>query len=388
MEINVLNNPETVAHTAAALIANEARLSVAQRGRFAMAVSGGSGKATWMMFEQLTKEDVPWEQVHIFQVDERIAPAGSADRNLTHLQANLLSCTSVRPEQIYAMPVEESDPTAAAHQYAQLLHHVIGSPAVFDLVHLGLGPDGHTASLIPNDPVLEITTADVAITGVYQNHQRMTLTYPALNRARRLFWVATGAEKRTALNHLLNRDACIPAGRLQQTQATLFVDQAAVETLDLSLWNKTFWKVGIASDHGGFELKRELIKRLSFLGFEVVDFGASCLAQGDDYPDYVIPLAKAIAAKKLDRGIALCGSGVGASICANKVPGARAALIHDHFSAAQGVEDDHMNILCLGGRTIGLEAAWDLVQSFLQSNYSHADRHLRRLKKTAELEKK
>ncbi|MBX9742502.1 MAG: 6-phosphogluconolactonase [Chthoniobacterales bacterium] len=384
MNINTLPNPETVARAAAAAIANEARLSVAQRGRFTIAVSGGSGKATWMMFDQLTKEDLPWEHVHIFQVDERIAPAGSPDRNLTHLQANLSSCSAIKPEQIYAMPVEESDSAAAAGKYAELLRHVIGSPPVFDLIHLGLGPDGHTASLIPNDPVLEVTTADVAITGVYQNHQRMTLTYPVINRARNLFWVATGAEKTTALNYLLNGDACVPAGLLEQRQATLFVDQAAVGTIDLSLWNKNLWKVGIASDHGGFELKRELIKRLSFLGYEVIDFGAPSLAQGDDYPDYVIPLAKAVASKKVERGIAICGSGVGASICANKVPGARAALIHDHFSAQQGVEDDHMNILCLGGRTVGQEVAWDLVQRFLQSNYSHVERHLRRLKKTGD----
>ena len=123
-------------------------------------------------------------------------------------------------------------------------------------------------------------------------------------------------------------------------------------------------KVGIATDHGGFGLKEELMTRLHAAGHDVTDFGAHSLNPGDDYPDFVIPLAKAIAAGKVHRGVAVCGSGVGAAVCANKVKGVRAALIHDHFSARQGVEDDHMNILCMGGRTIGPEVAWDLVEAF------------------------
>src|SRR4030095_12006032 len=123
--------------------------------------------------------------------------------------------------------------------------------------------------------------------------------------------------------------------------------------------------LGIASDHGGFRLKEDLLTRLRADGHDVVDFGARELNEGDDYPDFVIPLARAVAAGTLERGIAVCGSGVGASICANKVPGAHAGLISDHFSAAQGVEDDHMNVICVGGRTTGPEVAWDLVRTFL-----------------------
>ena len=145
-------------------------------------------------------------------------------------------------------------------------------------------------------------------------------------------------------------------------------------------------RIGIATDHGGFNLKEELVKQLREAGHEVVDFGADRLNQGDDYPDYVVPLAEAVAAQKVDRGVAICGSGVGASVCANKIPGVRAALIHDHFSAKQGVEDDHMNILCMGGRTVGPAVAWDLVQTFLTANFSQAPRHLRRLSKVASLE--
>ena len=145
-------------------------------------------------------------------------------------------------------------------------------------------------------------------------------------------------------------------------------------------------RVGIATDHGGFALKEELVGQLRNAGYEVVDFGAHELSGGDDYPDYVTPLARAVASGNVDRGVAICGSGVGASVCANKIRGIHAALIHDHFSAKQGVEDDHMNVLCMGGRTVGPAVAWDLVQTFLASKYSEAERHVRRLGKVASLE--
>jgi ribose 5-phosphate isomerase B len=133
-------------------------------------------------------------------------------------------------------------------------------------------------------------------------------------------------------------------------------------------------------------LKEELVRQLHSEGHKVVDFGAHELNEGDDYPDYVTPLARAVASGNVDRGVAICGSGVGASVCANKIHGIRAALIHDHFSAKQGVEDDHMNILCMGGRTVGPAVAWDLVQTFLAAEYRQAERHLRRLGKVASLE--
>jgi len=145
-------------------------------------------------------------------------------------------------------------------------------------------------------------------------------------------------------------------------------------------------RLGIATDHGGCSLKEELVAQLRGAGHEIVDFGAHALNQGDDYPDFVIPLALAVAEGKVERGVAICGSGVGASVCANKVPGVRAALVHDHFSARQGVEDDHMNIICMGGRTVGPCVAWDLVETFLEAGFSQAERHLRRLGKVASLE--
>ena len=147
-------------------------------------------------------------------------------------------------------------------------------------------------------------------------------------------------------------------------------------------------RVGIATDHGGFDLKEDLLARLRAAGHEVIDFGAHSLDLADDYPDFVVPLAKAVAEGKVERGVAVCGSGVGASVCANKIAGVRAGLINDHFSARQGVEDDHMNIICLGGRVMGSMVAWDLVDTFLAAEFSQAERHLRRLSKVAALEKK
>jgi ribose 5-phosphate isomerase B len=147
-------------------------------------------------------------------------------------------------------------------------------------------------------------------------------------------------------------------------------------------------RVGVATDHGGFDLKVEMVAQLRKAGHEVVDFGADRLNSTDDYPDFVTPLAQAVAAEKVERGVAICGSGVGASVCANKIAGVRAALVHDHFSARQGVEDDHMNIICMGGRTVGPSVAWDLIETFLAAEYSQAERHLRRLGKVAALEER
>ena len=145
-------------------------------------------------------------------------------------------------------------------------------------------------------------------------------------------------------------------------------------------------RIGIATDHGGFSLKEDLVARLRAAGHEVVDFGAYVLAPGDDYPDFVIPLGRAVSGGQVERGVAVCGSGVGACVCANKIPGVHACLIGDDFSARQGVEDDHMNIICMGGRTIGAEVAWEFVETYLSSEFSQAERHLRRLGKVAALE--
>jgi len=144
--------------------------------------------------------------------------------------------------------------------------------------------------------------------------------------------------------------------------------------------------VGIATDHGGFRLKEEVVEQLRAAGHQVVDFGASAQNPDDDYPDFVIPLAQAVARGKVERGVTLCGSGIGVSVCANKIQGVRAALISDNVSAWQGVEDDHLNIICVGCRTVGSSVAWDLIRTFLAAKFSQAERHLRRLEKVALLE--
>jgi 6-phosphogluconolactonase len=195
-----------------------------------MAVSGGH--TPWIMLRDLAGEEMPWSAVHVVQVDERVAPAGDPDRNLTHLRESLLSYAPLRPEQIHAMPVESSDLQTAATQYAQVLESIAGSPPVLDLVHLGMGPDGHTASLVPGDPVLNIEDADVAITGTYQGRRRMTLTYPIINRSRRVLWLVTGSEKAGMLARLQAADASIPAGRVRPDHAVVLADRAAASPID------------------------------------------------------------------------------------------------------------------------------------------------------------
>jgi 6-phosphogluconolactonase len=225
MKIEILSDADAVAREAAAIIAAEARTAVSERGRFVVAVSGGH--TPWEMLRFLSKEKVPWENVHLVQVDERVAPAGHPDRNLTHLHESLLEHAPLRPDQIYAMPVELADLDAAASQYAATLTKIAGSPPVLDLVHLGMGPDGHTASLVPGDPVLDVTDADVAATGIYQGRRRLTLTYPIINRSRRILWLMTGAEKVGMLVRLRDGDPSIPAGKVSQERALVLADRAA-----------------------------------------------------------------------------------------------------------------------------------------------------------------
>ena len=225
MKLEVLSDVESVAHQAAEVIAAEARAAVQARGRFVVAISGG--RTPWVMLRALRSLDVPWENVHVLQVDERIAPAGHAERNLTHLCASLVPPDRSNPVQIHAMPVESPDLDEGVARYEQTLIDIAGSPPILDLVHLGLGADGHTASLVPRDPVLDVTNADVGLTGEYHGRRRMTLTFPALNRARRVLWLITGADKAAMLACLRSGDSGIPAGRVRQDEAVVLADRAA-----------------------------------------------------------------------------------------------------------------------------------------------------------------
>ena len=215
LEIEILSDAEAVAERGAEYVAERARAAVAEHGRFTFAVSGG--RTPWAMFAHLTGR-MPWEKVTIYQVDERVAPDGDPDRNLTQLRASLPPGGAA---DVRAMPVEAHDLDAAAADYAAAL------PAALDLVHLGLGPDGHTASLVPGDPVLDVLDRDVAVTGLYQGRQRMTLTYPTLNRARQILWLVTGEDKVDALARLRAGDTSIPAGRVSSANALVIADAAA-----------------------------------------------------------------------------------------------------------------------------------------------------------------
>ncbi len=225
MRIEALADADSVARAGAAFTAAEARAAMAARGRFIVAISGGH--TPWTMLRALAGEQMPWAGVHVVQVDERVAPEGDPDRNLTHLRESLLAHTPLRPEQVHAMPVEAADLDAASGRYALTLREIAGAPPVLDLAHLGLGTDGHTASLVPGDPVLDVTDADVALTGLYQGRRRMTLTYPVLNRSRRLVWLITGREKAEMLARLYAGDRSIPAARIRRHDALVLADHEA-----------------------------------------------------------------------------------------------------------------------------------------------------------------
>jgi len=226
MKVEVCTDADAVALEAAKLIAKTARDAIATRGKFVMAVSGG--KTPWIMLRHLAQEDLPWKGVHVVQVDERIAPEGDSDRNLTHLRESLLEHAPLSPDQLHAMPVEANNLETACVQYAQTLAEIAGSPpVVLDLVHLGLGPDGHTASLVPGDAVLNVTNIDVALTGIYQRRRRMTLTYPIINRSRCVLWLVTGVEKAGMLTRLQAGDVAIPAGRVGGDRAIVLADRDA-----------------------------------------------------------------------------------------------------------------------------------------------------------------
>jgi 6-phosphogluconolactonase len=210
----IVRDPEDLAVRAGAFVAERARRSIQARGRFTFAVSGG--RTPWAMFATLRSADLPWSSIDVYQVDERVAPRGDPRRNLTHLETNLPAGAAVHP-----MPVEDEDLEAAADRYAAAL------PERFDLVHLGLGADGHTASLVPGDPVLDATDRLAAITRPYMGERRMTLTYPALERAATVMWLVEGADKAPALKRLLARDPSIPAGQVAAPSQVVFADRAA-----------------------------------------------------------------------------------------------------------------------------------------------------------------
>ena len=229
LTIEVHADAAAVSRRAADWIAAIARQAIAQRDRFVLALSGGN--TPWRMLRLLATETIDWNKVHVAQVDERVAPAGSIDRNLTHLRETLLARITIPAAQFHPMPVDDADLDAAAERYAQLLARLAGSPPLIDLVQLGLGADGHTASLVPGDAVLEVRRADVAVTATYNGRRRMTLTFPLINRARRILWLVTGGDKADAVARLVQGDPSMPASRVRREPALLLVDRDAAALL-------------------------------------------------------------------------------------------------------------------------------------------------------------
>jgi 6-phosphogluconolactonase len=216
---------EDAATQAAALIAAQARRDVAARGRFLLALSGG--RTPEPMFRQLAHEDLPWSDIHVFQADERVAPRGSPERNLTAIEQALVRAGRLPPANLHPMPVEAASLEQAAREYAAAMQALAGRPVLLDLVHLGLGADGHVASLLPGDAVLEVEAADCAVAAGAGGRPRMTLTLPLLNRAARLLLLVTGAAKAAVLGRLGAGDASLPAGRLRRSRITIVADAAA-----------------------------------------------------------------------------------------------------------------------------------------------------------------
>jgi len=230
MEVHVLPDAASACRRAAELIAAAAVQTVEARGRFLLALSGGTTGAA--LVQELADAPLPWHAIHLLQVDERVAPVGDAERNLEPIRRALLATGRIAPERVHGMAVESDDLDAAAARYAATLRALAGSPPVLDLVHLGLGTDGHTASLVPGDPLLDVHDGDVAPTGTYNARRRLTLTLPVLNRARRVLWLVTGGDKAEVLARLQRGNRALPASRVRQDRAVVVADRAAAAHLD------------------------------------------------------------------------------------------------------------------------------------------------------------
>ena len=226
---HVFPDADAASRAAAGHIADTVRHALQRQDRFLLALSGG--RTPGRMFNHLAAQDLPWRRMHLLQADERVAPVGAGERSFTNLQLNLMMQARHPQPELHPMPVEMADLEAAARSYAGVLTQLGGTPPVLDLVHLGLGADGHAASLVPGDPVLEVRDRDVAITGLYQGRYRMTLTFPLINRARSVLWLVTGEEKAEMLARLCAGDDSVPAGRIQRQQAVIFADEAAASLI-------------------------------------------------------------------------------------------------------------------------------------------------------------
>jgi ribose 5-phosphate isomerase B len=336
------------------------------------------------------RDKFQWEKIHFFWSDERWVSPEDPKSNFRMVSEALFTKIKVPSGNIHAIHTKNGDIKDAARRYEETINDFFklkeNELPCFDLILLGVGQDGHTASLFPGNPALLVK--DRLVIAVSQKgiaEERITLSFPVINHADTVLFLVSGPDKADIVHKILeggNKDI-FPAKQIDPFQGKLgwFLDKAAASQL-----SKIPKRIGIAADHGGYQLKEELARILREASYEVIDFGNRQLNPDDDYPDFVVPLARAVADAEVDRGIAICGSGVGACIAANKVAGARACMIHERFSARQGVEDDDMNVICLGSKVLDQALAWELVSIFLASRFSGAERHRRRLAKVAVLE--
>ena len=348
------------------------------------------------------RDKFQWKKIHFFFSNEKWLPREDQKSNYRMVSKALFTKVKISSKNIHPIHTMNCTPQSSASMYEEDISSFFelknDELPRFDLFLLGLGCDGHTASLFPGNSALLVK--DHLVTDVYEKsvtEERVTLTLPVINHADMIIFAVCGGEKAMIVSEVLESDEVLenkespilPADEVSPSQGELcwFLDKdAATRLMDPDILLKNPKRIGIAADHAGYQLKEELSKLLREANFEVVDYGDHKLNLDDDYPDFVVPLARAVSSRKVDRGVAICGSGVGVSIAANKVVGVRACLINDAFSARQGVEDDNMNVICLGSIEINKKHAWEFVSIFLASHFSGAQRHQRRLAKVAVLE--
>jgi len=372
---------------------------IAKQGQCTIVLSGGETPRG--VYQSMVSPDFrdkfKWTKIHFFFSDERWVPWQDVKSNYGMAQKELFSKVGIPLNLIHPIQTDNCTLQASACMYEDDIRNFFklesqGFPR-FDLILLGLGQDGHVASLLPGNPVLwerDRLVIDVSDKAVPE--QRVSITIPVIDLAQMIVFLVSGASKANAVHQVLENDeqTIFPASRLNPISGETFwfLDKDAVSSMiNPGAFLRIPHRIGLAADHAGYALKEDLSKRLTKAGFEVIDFGDRHFNPNDDFPDFALPLAQAVGNAQVDRGIAVCGSGVGMCIAANKVAGVRACLINEKFSAHQGVEDDDMNIICLGSNEINSKDAWNLVSLFLAARYTDLKRHQRRLNKVAALEK-
>jgi len=396
--LNISENYQDLCENVTEKILAFSNEKIAIQQRCTIVLSGGlTPKGIYQCMARASfRKKFQWEKIHFFFSDERWVSREDQKSNYRMVSKALFTKVKIPSKNIHPIQTNDCTLQASACRYEEDISDFFKLKddefPRFDLILLGLGLDGHTSSLFPGSAALLANSRLVIdVTDKKLTEQRVTLSLPVINLADMIIFVVSGNEKAMVVHKVLENDGStiFPANEISPSQGELcwFLDKGAASKLkDPNIFLRTPKRIGIAADHAGYQLKEELSKLLRDANFEVIDFGDRQLNLDDDYPDFVVPLARAVSSGEVDRGVAICGSGVGVSIAANKVAGVRACLINEEFSARQGVEDDNMNVICLGSVEINKKHAWELVSIFLASHFSGAQRHQRRLAKVAALE--